>query len=109
MRLMQETVQELRHVSQFHRRDDLRMHAYSALDVCCRRVLNEFMLVERTLYYDPGARVGESPSVIPEISPLDPAVKWSISLVDESGKGSNISNRGEGFGLSLLRSCERRT
>ena len=37
MRLMQETVQELRHVSQFHRRDDLRMHAYSALDVCCRR------------------------------------------------------------------------
>ena len=49
MRLMQETVQELRHVSQFHRRDDLRMHAYSALDVSVG-VLNEFMMVEKTLY-----------------------------------------------------------
>ena len=46
---MQETVQELRHVSQFHRRDDLRMHAYSALDLAVG-VLNEFMMVERTLF-----------------------------------------------------------
>ena len=28
-RLMQETVQELRHVSQFHKQDDLRLHAES--------------------------------------------------------------------------------
>ena len=83
MRLMQETVQELRHVSQFHRRDDLRMHAYSALDVSVG-VLNEFMLVERTLY-SPSQGWG-NPLSYSEISPLDPTVKWSISLVDESGK-----------------------
>ena len=83
MRLMQETVQELRHVSQFHRRDDLRMHAYSALDVSVG-VLNEFMMVERTLY-SPSQGWG-SPLNYSEISPLDPTVKWSISLVDESGK-----------------------
>ena len=33
VRLMKETTQELRHVSQFHRRDDLRTYAYSALDL----------------------------------------------------------------------------
>ena len=49
MRLMEETVQELRHVSQFHRRDDLRIHAYSGLDVAMG-VLNEFILVEKTLF-----------------------------------------------------------
>ena len=30
LRLMKETAQELRHVSQFHKRDDLRTYAYSA-------------------------------------------------------------------------------
>ena len=49
MRLMQETVQELRHVSQFHKRDDLRMHAYSALDLAFG-VLKEFKEIETTLY-----------------------------------------------------------
>lgn len=83
MRLMQETVQELRHVSQFHRRDDLRMHAYSALDLAVG-VLNEFMMVEKTLY-DPSQGWG-NPLNYSGISPLDPAVKWSISLIDESGK-----------------------
>jgi len=33
MRLVNETVSEMRHMSQFHRRDDLRVHAYSALEV----------------------------------------------------------------------------
>lgn len=83
MRLMQETVQELRHVSQFHRRDDLRMHAYSALDLAVG-VLNEFMIVEKTLY-DPSQGWG-NPLSYSGISPLDPTVKWSISLIDESGK-----------------------
>ena len=76
MRLMQETVQELRHVSQFHRRDDLRMHAYSALDLAVG-VLNEFMIVEKTLY-DPSQGWG-NPLSYSGISPLDPTVKWSIS------------------------------
>ena len=83
MRLMQETVQELRHVSQFHKRDDLRMHAYSALDVAVG-VLNEFIQVERTLY-DPSQGWG-APLSYSEISPLDNTVKWSIDLIDESGK-----------------------
>ena len=83
MRLMQETIQELRHVSQFHRRDDLRMHAYSALDVSVG-VLNEFMMVERTLY-SPSQGWG-NPLSYAEISPLDSSVRWSISLIDESGK-----------------------
>ena len=38
---MEETIQELRHVSQFHKRDDLRLHAYSLLDITVG-VLNEF-------------------------------------------------------------------
>lgn len=83
MRLMQETVQELRHVSQFHKRDDLRMHAYSALDVAVG-VLNEFMQVEGTLY-EPSQGWG-APLSYSEISPLDNTVKWSIELIDESGK-----------------------
>ncbi|MDA0724572.1 MAG: hypothetical protein O3B25_09960, partial [Verrucomicrobia bacterium] len=31
MRLLEETVREMEHVSQFHRRDALRIQAYSAL------------------------------------------------------------------------------
>ena len=83
MRLMQETVQELRHVSQFHKRDDLRMHAYSALDVAVG-VLNEFIEMEGTLY-EPSQGWG-APLSYSEISPLDNTVKWSIDLIDESGK-----------------------
>ena len=37
-RLMQETVQELRYVSQQHYRDNLRIHAYSVLDLAGKRV-----------------------------------------------------------------------
>ena len=76
-------MQELRHVSQFHRRDDLRMHAYSALDVAVG-VLNEFMMFEKTLYA-PSQGWGD-PLAYSEIEPIDPSIKWSISLVDESGK-----------------------
>ena len=83
MRLMEETMQELRHVSQFHRRDDLRMHAYSALDVAVG-VLNEFMMFEKTLYA-PSQGWGD-PLAYSEVEPIDPSIKWSISLVDESGK-----------------------
>lgn len=45
LRLMEETVQELRHVSQFHKRDDLRLHAYSLLDITVG-VLNEFRTLD---------------------------------------------------------------
>ena len=49
MRLIEEGVREINHLSQFHRRDDLRMHAYSALDIAVG-VLNEFKMVEGKLY-----------------------------------------------------------
>ena len=38
----------VKHVSQFHRRDDLRIHAYSALDLAVG-VLREFQLLEGKL------------------------------------------------------------
>lgn len=105
MRLMQETVQELRHVSQFHRRDDLRIHAYSALDVSVG-VLNEFMMVEKTLY-SPSQGWG-TPLSYSEISPLDPSVRWSISLIDESGKVpiSSISEKDLVSLFSIMRAEE---
>ena len=96
MRLMQETVQELRHVSQFHKRDDLRMHAYSALDLAFG-VLKEFKEIETTLYA-PGQGWGD-PLNYSGISPLDPLVKWSIKLIDESGKSTDFINPGKGLGF----------
>ena len=49
MRLLEETMQEIRHVSQFHRRDDLRLHAYSALEVALGS-LTEWKQVEGQLF-----------------------------------------------------------
>lgn len=83
LRLMEETVQELRHVSQQHRRDDLRVNAYSALDLAAG-VLNEFKSIEGALY-DPAQGWGD-PLSWAEISPLDPMITWDIKIVDESAK-----------------------
>ncbi len=83
MRLMKETVQELRHVSQHHRRDDLRVNAYSALDLAAG-VLNEFKSIEGALY-DPTQGWGD-PLSWAEVSPLDPMITWDIKIVDESAK-----------------------
>ena len=83
LRLMEETVQELRHVSQHHRRDDLRINAYSALDLAVG-VLNEFKTIEGALY-DPAQGWGD-PLSWAEVSPLDPKITWSINIVDESAK-----------------------
>jgi hypothetical protein len=83
LRLMEETVQELRHVSQQHRRDDLRVNAYSALDLAAG-VLNEFKSIEGALY-DPTQGWGD-PLSWAEVSPLDPMITWDIKIVDESAK-----------------------
>ena len=83
LRLMEETVQELRHVSQQHRRDDLRVNAYSALDLAVG-VLNEFRTIEGALY-DPAQGWGD-PLSWAEVSPLDPMISWTIKIVDESAK-----------------------
>ena len=94
MRLMKETTQELRHVSQSHRRDDLRTYAYSGLDLVVG-VLNEFKTVKGKLesgqgwsdpfeyaeMFDPiilsGSEGNENQGSV---------VKWNVSLTDESGK-----------------------
>jgi hypothetical protein len=83
LRLMEETVQELRLVSQYHKRDDLRLHAYSLLDISVG-VLNEFRLLD-----SPSLKTGggwHDPLKWSELSPLDDRVQWAVSFVGESGK-----------------------
>jgi len=83
LRLMEETVQELRLVSQYHKRDDLRLHAYSLLDITVG-VLGEFRLLD-----DQSLKTGggwSNPLQWSEILPLDERVNWSVSLKGESGK-----------------------
>ena len=83
LRLMEETVQELRLVSQYHKRDDLRLHAYSLLDITVG-VLGEFRLLD-----DQSLKTGggwSKPLEWSEVLPLDERVNWSVSLKGESGK-----------------------
>ena len=49
MRLLEETVREMEHVSQFHKRDDMRLQAYSALETALG-VLEEWRMVEGQLF-----------------------------------------------------------
>ena len=94
LRLMKETTQELRHVSQFHKRDDLRTYAYSALDLTVG-VLNEFRMVLGKLndpglgWGDPLSYAGISPSDLLSDSSgemINSPIKWDVRLLDESGK-----------------------
>jgi hypothetical protein len=83
LRLMEETVKELRLVSQYHKRDDLRLHAYSLLDITIG-VLNEFRLLDEKTLKSGGA--WGDPLQWSKIKPLDERVKWSVSFKGESGK-----------------------
>ena len=94
LRLMKETTQELRHVSQFHKRDDLRTYAYSAMDLTVG-VLNEFRMILGKLddpgmgWGDPLKYAGISPSDILTDSDgekVNTPITWSVRLLDESGK-----------------------
>jgi len=83
LRLMEETVKELRLVSQYHKRDDLRLHAYSLLDITVG-VMSEFRLLD-----EPSLKTGGgwgNPLQWSEIPPVDERVKWSVSFKGESGK-----------------------
>ena len=91
---MKETTQELRHVSQFHRRDDLRTYAYSALDLVVG-VVNEYKMALNKLENGQGWQNPlkfaemENPSFLSFIDKSDndsSAIKWSVELSDESGK-----------------------
>jgi len=96
LRLMEETIQELRHVSQYHKRDDLRLHAYSALDLAVG-VLNEFKMIENVLHApaqgwgDPLEYSGIGPNLLvdnedPSEGQASSPIRWSIRLIDESAK-----------------------
>ena len=83
LRLMNETVQELRLVSQYHKKDELRLHAYSLLDLTVA-VLNEFrVLDDRSLKSGGG---WEQPLEWSGLPPLKERVNWAVSLKGESGK-----------------------
>ena len=94
IRLMKETTQELRHVSQFYRKDDLRIYAYSCLDLVVG-VLHEWYMTEGRLepiwgFWDPLRYADEmSPAMFntsgignSETFPFD----WKVDLLDETGK-----------------------
>ena len=94
VRLMKETTQELRHVSQFHRRDDLRTYAYSALDLVVG-VVNEYKMALNKLENGQGWQNPlkfaemENPSFLSNFDGGEnesSAIKWSVELSDESGK-----------------------
>ena len=83
LRLMEEGIREARHLDQFHRKDDLRIHAYSALDIAVG-VLSEFKMFEGKLY-SPAQGWG-NPLAYAGISPTEEGVTWSVRLIDESAK-----------------------
>ena len=94
IRLMKETTQELRHVSQFHRRDDLRTFAYSALDVAAG-VINEYVMALNKLE---NGQAWQHPLKFAELENPNlllgfdgnennrNALKWKVQLIDETGK-----------------------
>ena len=94
IRLMKETTQELRHVSQFHKRDDLRTFAYSALDVAAG-VINEYIMALTKLK---NGQAWQQPLQFAELQNPNlllgfdgnentaNALKWNVQLIDETGK-----------------------
>ena len=94
IRLMKETTQELRHVSQFHKRDDLRTFAYSALDVAAG-VINEYIMALTKLK---NGQAWQQPLQFAELQNPNMllgfdgnentanALKWNVQLIDETGK-----------------------
>ena len=94
IRLMKETTQELRHVSQFHKRDDLRTFAYSALDVAAG-VINEYIMALTRLK---NGQAWQQPLQFAELQNPNlllgfdgnentaNALKWNVQLIDETGK-----------------------
>jgi general secretion pathway protein K len=83
MRLLEETVREMEHVSQFHRRDDLRLQAYSALEVALG-VLEEWKMVEGQLFSP--SQGWANPLSYAEIQSSEAGVKWAVRIEDETGK-----------------------
>jgi hypothetical protein len=94
IRLMKETTQELRHVSQFHKRDDLRTYSYSAMDVAAC-VINEFIMALEKLENGQAWQDAlefaemETPKILAVSNGNENsanALKWNVEFIDETGK-----------------------
>ena len=94
IRLMKETTQELRHVSQFYRKDDLRIYAYSCLDLVVG-VINEWYMTEGRIetgwgFWDPLRYADKmTPSMFNpsgDIKNGPQPFEWKVTLLDETGK-----------------------
>lgn len=94
IRLIKETTQELRHVSQFYRKDDLRIYAYSCLDLVVG-VVNEWYMTEG--YIKPTWHFWDPLRYADKMSPamFNPSgekgdgtnpFEWEATLLDETGK-----------------------
>lgn len=82
MRLMEETVHEMRHMSQFHRRDDLRVHAYSALEVSLG-TLAEWYEIRGGQLHSPSEGWGKPYEYSEEIAPPE-GITLKIEIEDET-------------------------
>ena len=82
LRLMEETIREIQHMSQFHRRDDLRIHAYSALEIAVG-TLSEWKEVKQKLF---GSAQGwADPMEYAEVEPPE-GISWDVEIEVENGK-----------------------
>ena len=82
LRLMEETIREIQHMSQFHRRDDLRIHAYSALEIAVG-TLSEWKEIKQKLY---GSAQGwADPMEYAEVDPPE-GISWDVKIEVENGK-----------------------
>jgi len=82
MRLMEETIREMQHMSQFHRRDDLRIHAYSALEIAVG-TLSEWKEVQRQLFAS--AQGWGNPIEYAEVEPPE-GIQGEVRIEVENGK-----------------------
>ena len=83
LQLLDEAMRAGRYVVQYHKRDDLRLHAYSALEISLG-ALNEWALVEKQLFA-PSQGWG-SPLQYAEIESPESNVRWKVTIEDETGK-----------------------
>jgi hypothetical protein len=94
IRLIKETTQELRHVSQFYRKDDLRIYAYSCLDLVVG-VVNEWYMTEGRIeptwqFWDPLRYADKMSPAMFNTDGKDNGdsypFEWEARLLDETGK-----------------------
>jgi len=86
LRLMKETMREIEHLSQFHKRDDLRVHAYSALEIGVGTLAEWKKILKESGkgLYDPAQGWGD-PIAYSECESPD-GITWKVEFEVENGK-----------------------